>query len=917
MYTFCGTEPHAWQAESSIAVDIPLLSSSGTLRAARLAEDRDWLFQVARQHARKLVWRSDPVPRSTFSPTAAPSHGKGGTWSKRGHAAHVSVYQSTALTGRGNEYKWFHQHEQEKHSASRHGPVAFHTRPNNAASEVPTQTGSQLVCTRDNLCFLPPTCFRVFCARPTQAVTSAFSGSVGLDAELGDFGLGLQSSEPSAARAEVMSFQVAHGFGASTGTTTLPSPRSARAVNGVRQGGCVSTLDEAPHIATSQEPSHQKRAAQLSSTTSKPPTSVPRTPSGLRVKQVPLSGLELWTLCMVRLYSLAFPVWRAHRRRSAIRVCGVFAVGCLCLESRLRHARRRRVKAFAAGFGGWSVRRRAHRKRCAKVLVLGLACKAGRKHQKKVRKERAAEAKRQAKLGPKMARLHWRAVQEGQDVEGTIFDASGRRMSQAGDAGRIRSARASPGSGILGSRFLEQAADAFKLDKQVSATGKGGAGQATPSPKLKTKKVTFFSSNQGRNLGITLSRVVSRVGLAELADALLRLDASFDIDVDMLETLGALSIFSAASEIKQVQAFTGKPALLDVPEQFIAQVVLPVPSAQQRIQFLHFARTFKHTVQSCSEKLEKMAAMCRELRHSERMADILGVVLQIGNSIQTAGGVRDTAVSGFKLSSLPLLLTSRGPAGQTFGGFMVEGLLEASPALLEVEEELPLLMAATPIDCSLDSSDVAISILRKGCLVCELLRTQSTTPPEQAAAVSEVEDAARACMSELERSLAKVQNQYKLTCRFFLEDPVKIKLQDLVQAAQAFVRQLNQLHRTAQRKLERLERKRKKSPPTRQNPQAEKPGTIDRALARTPPPAVSTKPRPPPRRPKHSTGPSREGSALATPRHRRGSVMRLDSSGSPKELGGKGDSKPSQAQRREMKRELGAFFSRRASVIGS
>lgn len=618
---------------------------------------------------------------------------------------------------------------------------------------------------------------------------------------------------------------------------------------------------------------------------------------GRRVKEVPLDATELWGLVAPRLLGLAAVQHGILRHRGGRRACKAWALGAARFLLRKRAAARRAAVCFAVGEAAGALCRRAARVWATKVAALAVALRG-----EAVRDAEAAAARRAAAraraarnaAGPKMARLHWTPVEEGAKVKGSIFDRSGRRMSVASTPRRGRRRV----STLLGTTYIAGAAEQFKL--ATPGKGRASARGAGRTKSRASALVSFLPAGASRNLSIALARALAAMPAPAVAEALLAMDVAAFPDADVLEALAGLEVYSAADAIASVKAFEGPVHHLDIPERFIAQVVAPVPAAQLRLQVLQFAASVDAAVAACKERLAAATAACLELRRSEALADLLGVLLRVANTIQTAGGAKDNAVSGFRVTSLATLLNSRGPGGVTVGVFLVQGLLEASPALLDVRAELPTVVGMRAAAAGTDVVDVHLATLRLGAAKCRSLapslQGSATTVNERL--LQETEQHLQA-LGAAQKELA---GQVALTCKFFLEDPRQVQLPALISGVQSF---LAALHKTQEEVLAKQARKRRSGSPASvavARPRSASTGGGLAAIAEgapPPPPAAAARPAPPPR-----------------PRARRGSIAMQGTAGEVKVLGGQGGRRPTLQQRSSMREALSEFLQLRAGEWG-
>ncbi|XP_034564480.1 LOW QUALITY PROTEIN: formin-2 [Notolabrus celidotus] len=173
--------------------------------------------------------------------------------------------------------------------------------------------------------------------------------------------------------------------------------------------------------------------------------------------------------------------------------------------------------------------------------------------------------------------------------------------------------------------------------------------------KSKAKQVVKLLNNKrSQAVGILMSSL--HLDMKDIQHAILNLDNTV---VD-LETLQALYENRAQQdELDKIEKHiksskdkeNAKP--LDKPEQFLHQLTL-IPNFSGRVFCILFQSSFSECMSSINRKLDTLERVCKVLRDSEKVKQILGLVLAFGNYMNGGNRTRGQA-DGFSLDILPKL----------------------------------------------------------------------------------------------------------------------------------------------------------------------------------------------------------------------------------------------------------------------
>ncbi|XP_077406614.1 formin-2 isoform X2 [Vanacampus margaritifer] len=173
--------------------------------------------------------------------------------------------------------------------------------------------------------------------------------------------------------------------------------------------------------------------------------------------------------------------------------------------------------------------------------------------------------------------------------------------------------------------------------------------------KSKAKQVVKLLSNKrSQAVGILMSSL--HLDMKDIQHAILNLDNTV---VD-LETLQALYENRALpEELDKIEKHiksnkdkeNAKP--LDKPEQFLYQLS-QIPSFSGRVFCILFQSSFSECMSSLMRKLDTLLSVCKVLQDSEKVKQVLGLVLAFGNFMNGGNRTRGQA-DGFSLDILPKL----------------------------------------------------------------------------------------------------------------------------------------------------------------------------------------------------------------------------------------------------------------------
>lgn len=288
-----------------------------------------------------------------------------------------------------------------------------------------------------------------------------------------------------------------------------------------------------------------------------------------------------------------------------------------------------------------------------------------------------------------MKNLHWEALNDD-SIRGTIWEAGADRRISSGQFGEL---------------FDDIEAE-FKILKK---------GKVKPVKKAQAKddgksKITLIKDGKrSQNINIMLGRLTNhgKRPVTEIAKLVLNLDAS-SIGMDGIEAL--LLNAPLQSESKLVKNYDGDPSRLGKPEAYVL-ALSQVPQLSVRLRSMLFKLQIDELVNSVQAMTGKILSACADMRSSEKFVRLLGIVLQIGNSMNK--GTSKGGAKGIQLDSLMKLTQTRTNSGQTLLEYIIVHITEKCPDLLALDADLESVPEASKI--AIETLRVDVAKIKQGC----------------------------------------------------------------------------------------------------------------------------------------------------------------------------------------------------------
>ncbi|KAL7568202.1 hypothetical protein ACA910_004204 [Epithemia clementina (nom. ined.)] len=217
---------------------------------------------------------------------------------------------------------------------------------------------------------------------------------------------------------------------------------------------------------------------------------------------------------------------------------------------------------------------------------------------------------------------------------------------------------------------------------------------------------TVIDAKRANNGGIVLARI--KLSNHELARAI----DGFDYDVLSADQIRALlPLLPTAEEEEKLRSSIakagGKHMLKSECEKFMASM-LGIRHAKQKLDAMLFMKQFNVVIDGLKSDSRLLQKACDEVMSSSRLRRLLGVLLEIGNRLNTAGQSRKTKAAAIRLQSLSRL--SQGKAFDrktTFLQYVARVLHRNDPESVQLRDELQTLRCAEKVDLDQMKDDLA------------------------------------------------------------------------------------------------------------------------------------------------------------------------------------------------------------------
>ena len=184
---------------------------------------------------------------------------------------------------------------------------------------------------------------------------------------------------------------------------------------------------------------------------------------------------------------------------------------------------------------------------------------------------------------------------------------------------------------------------------EEEAVEKEKAEKAEVLASSKPKEINLVDGKVSQNVGIVLVKL--KMTCTEIFTAVVRCDEE-TLDAGKTELL--LKSAPTADDMAAVADFSGDEATLGKVEKFF-KAIAPIPDFAARLECFVFKQKLDQATSSLDERLKLITTACERVSRSERLAQVMEVVLRLGNYLN--GGTSRGGCYGFKLETLAKLAT--------------------------------------------------------------------------------------------------------------------------------------------------------------------------------------------------------------------------------------------------------------------
>jgi hypothetical protein len=163
-------------------------------------------------------------------------------------------------------------------------------------------------------------------------------------------------------------------------------------------------------------------------------------------------------------------------------------------------------------------------------------------------------------------------------------------------------------------------------------------------------------------------------------------------------------------EMSLLSSWKGDASRLGKVELYIKALSI-VPYLSIRLHSMIFQLNFDEIYNSIITSINKITIACQDLRNSDKFVRLLGIILEIGNSLNK--GTNKGGAKGIQLSSLMKLTQTRTNSGATLLEYIVVHIKKKCPDLLKLDDDLESLDSATKV--SLETIRLDVNKMKIGC----------------------------------------------------------------------------------------------------------------------------------------------------------------------------------------------------------
>ncbi|KAF8115617.1 hypothetical protein N665_0025s0085 [Sinapis alba] len=326
----------------------------------------------------------------------------------------------------------------------------------------------------------------------------------------------------------------------------------------------------------------------------------------------------------------------------------------------------------------------------------------------------------------------------------------------------------------------------------------------TPGVQTKLEIIHLIDKKKSYNTEIMLSKV--KMPLPDMPDAILKMDDTV-LDIDLIEKF--IKLCPTKEDMERLKEYTGDETRLGKCEKFFLEL-MKVTRVESKLKVFSYKIHFNTQVTELKESLEVVKSVCKEVKDSEKLKEIMKRILYLGN-ILNEGTVKGDA-EGFRLDTLLKLSNTRAVNGKiTLMHYLCKVIADKKVDLLDFHKELGSLESASKIQLNL--LDGEMKAIKEGLEKANLELTASETDgPVSKVFCETLKDFISFAEPEAKtvESLHSGLNADSLA-RYFGEDPKRCSFEQVTETLFSFIKLFKSAHEenVKQAELEEEEKKKK------------------------------------------------------------------------------------------------------------
>ncbi|XP_058263850.1 protein diaphanous homolog 1 isoform X1 [Hemibagrus wyckioides] len=342
----------------------------------------------------------------------------------------------------------------------------------------------------------------------------------------------------------------------------------------------------------------------------------------------------------------------------------------------------------------------------------------------------------------------------------------------------------------------------FSSQTKTKKDQDGGEDKAAQKKKVKELKVLDSKSSQ--NLSIFLGS--NRLPYEEIRNVILEVNEKV-LSENMVQSL--LKLLPEEEQLKVLLEMKDEYDDLAESEQF-GVVISSVKRLKPRLNAILFRLQFEEQINNVKPDIVAVTAACEELRKSDNFAQLLQIILLVGNYMNA--GSRNAKAFGFSISYLCKLRdTKSADQKQTLLHFLADVCQEQHPSIMHFPEELIHVEKASRVS----AETLQKNLDQMGKQIKDLEKDIETFPPPQNDKDKFVEKmtifvgTAREQFEKLQLMHSNMEKQYEDLGKYYVFDPKKMSPEELFGDLNNFKNMFQQAVTENQKRKEAEEKMRK------------------------------------------------------------------------------------------------------------